>query len=54
MKEYDKYDNSNPFLWLLIFIFFLFFFTQWAGSRPTKLKPLSEKRPAATSHYRGR
>ena len=28
---HDKYDNSNPYLWLLIFAFCLFWLMQWAG-----------------------
>ncbi len=27
----DKFDNSNPFLWVLIFAFFLFWAMQWVG-----------------------
>lgn len=53
MSKLSKYDNSNPYLWLFLFFFCLFWLLQWAGERPTKLKP-KEKRPAATRFYRGR
>lgn len=27
----DKFDNASPYLWLLIFCYFAFFFLCWAG-----------------------
>ena len=53
MSEYRKYDNANPYLWLLVFMFVMFWVMQWAGSRPVKLKPLSEKHHVSRS-YSGR
>lgn len=47
----DRYDNSNPYLWMLIVGFILFWVMQWAGSRPVKLTP-RENRPAASYHQR--
>lgn len=34
----DKYDDSNPFLWMFIIGFLLFWLMQWNDARPTKLK----------------
>ena len=41
VKEYKKYDNDNPFFWVLIACFFGFWLMVWAGSRPTHFKPRS-------------
>ena len=31
MTKPDQFDNSHPYLWLLLFLFFAFWFMQWAG-----------------------
>lgn len=41
MKQYKKYDNDNPFFWVIIACFFGFWLMVWAGSRPTHFKPRS-------------
>jgi hypothetical protein len=47
--ERTKYDDENPFYWLLIFCFF-FWFTQWVDSRPTHFKPRRSSH-VTTSQY---
>ena len=32
-------DETNPFIWMLIIGFVLFWLMQWNDARPTKLKP---------------
>ena len=31
MKHYDKYDDSSPYLWLIVAAYIMFFLMQWAS-----------------------
>jgi hypothetical protein len=50
--ERTKYDDENPFYWLLIVCFAMFFYMQWVDSRPTHFKP--RRSSHATSSQYGR